>query len=43
MYQGSSYNVTDLERGDQITVAGVNNNQSRFIADTITVTRNVRG
>ena len=42
-YQGNSgYNVTDLERGDQITVSGYNNN-GRFLAETITVTRNVRG
>jgi len=42
-YQGNSgYNVTDLERGDQISVSGYNNN-GRFLAETITVTRNVRG
>ena len=38
-YQGNSgYNVSDLERGDQISVKGYNEN-SRFVADTITVTR----
>jgi len=42
VYQGRDYNVTDLERGDQISVTGYNNN-GRYVADTITVTRNVRG
>ncbi|HYS52687.1 MAG TPA: hypothetical protein VER58_02840 [Thermoanaerobaculia bacterium] len=43
VYQGNSgYNVTDLERGDQINVSG-NSGNGRFLADTITVTRNVRG
>jgi hypothetical protein len=43
VYNGNSgYSVTDLERGDQINVTGYNSN-SRFVADTITVTRNVRG
>jgi hypothetical protein len=42
VYQGRDYNVTDLERGDEISVTGVNNN-GRYVADTITVTRNVRG
>lgn len=42
-YQGNSnYRVTDLERGDQISVQGHNNN-GQYLADTITVTRNVRG
>jgi hypothetical protein len=41
-YQGRTYNVTDLERGDEISVTGANNN-GRYIADVITVTRNVRG
>ena len=44
VYNGNSgFAVTDLERGDQISATGVTDNQSRFIADTITVTRNVRG
>jgi hypothetical protein len=44
VYNGNSgYNVTDLERGDQISVTGRTDNNGRFIADTITVTRNVRG
>lgn len=43
-YQGNSgYNVSDLERGDQISVSGYNDNGGRFLADTITVTRNIRG
>jgi hypothetical protein len=42
VYQGNSYNVTDLERGDEVSVSGVNNN-GRYVAQTITVTRNVRG
>lgn len=41
-YQGQTYNPTDLERGDQISVRGVNEN-GRYVADVITVTRNVRG
>ncbi|HKO58429.1 MAG TPA: hypothetical protein VJ276_21370 [Thermoanaerobaculia bacterium] len=41
VYQGQNYNVTDLERGDQISVRGANNN-GRYVAETITVTRNVR-
>jgi hypothetical protein len=42
VYGNSTYNVTDLERGDQISVQGVNNN-GRYVAQTITVVRNVRG
>jgi hypothetical protein len=43
VYQGSSnYRPEDLERGDQISVRGSNVN-GRYVADTITVTRNVRG
>jgi hypothetical protein len=41
VYQGQNYNVSDLERGDQISVRGANNN-GRYVAETITVTRNVR-
>lgn len=41
VYQGRKYNVTDLERGDQVSVRG-SNNGGRYVADTITVTRNVR-
>lgn len=41
-YQNNTYNVTDLERGDEISVRGANNN-GRYIASVITVTRNVRG
>jgi hypothetical protein len=44
VYNGNNgYNVSDLERGDQISVTGTTDNNGRFIADTITVTRNVRG
>jgi hypothetical protein len=44
VYNGNSgYNVTDLERGDQISVTGSTDNNGRFVADTINVTRNVRG
>jgi len=43
VYNGNSgYSPTDLERGDQISVTGSNDN-GRFLADTITVTRNIRG
>lgn len=41
-YRNQTYNVTDLERGDQISVRGANDN-GRYLAQTITVTRNVRG
>jgi hypothetical protein len=42
VYQGRNYLPTDLERGDQISVTGYND-KGRYLADTITVTRNVRG
>jgi outer membrane murein-binding lipoprotein Lpp len=42
VYGNTTYNVTDLERGDQISVQGVNNG-GRYVAQTITVVRNVRG
>ena len=42
VYRGNNYNVGDLERGDEVSVNGVNNN-GRYVAQTITVTRNVRG
>ena len=41
-YQGQQYRPEDLERGDEISVTGVNDN-GRYIAQVITVTRNVRG
>jgi hypothetical protein len=41
-YQNNTYNVADLERGDEISVRGANNN-GRYVATVITVTRNVRG
>lgn len=41
-YQGNSYRPDSLERGDQITVRGVSNS-GRYVAERITVVRNVRG
>jgi hypothetical protein len=41
-FQGRNYAVTDLERGDQVSVHGYNDG-GRYVADTITVTKNVRG
>jgi hypothetical protein len=41
-YGGRTYSPTDLERGDEITVRGYNDN-GRYVAQTITVTKNVRG
>jgi hypothetical protein len=38
VYQDRQYSVTDLERGDQIEVRGVNDN-GRYVAETITVVR----
>ncbi|HYR28691.1 MAG TPA: hypothetical protein VEU30_09500 [Thermoanaerobaculia bacterium] len=40
VYQNQNYNVTDLERGDEIEVRGVNDN-GRYLAQTITVVRDV--
>ena len=37
-FGGNTYNVTDLERGDEISVRGANNN-GRYVASVITVTR----
>ena len=41
-FQGQTYRPEDLERGDEISVRGVNDN-GRYVAEVITVTRNVRG
>lgn len=41
VYQNKQYNVADLERGDEIEVRGFNDN-GRYVAETITVVRNVR-
>jgi hypothetical protein len=41
-YQGNTYAPADLERGDQISVKGYNNN-GQYYAEVITVTRNARG
>ncbi|HJQ39176.1 MAG TPA: hypothetical protein VKB93_18715 [Thermoanaerobaculia bacterium] len=40
VYQGREYRVTDLERGDQISVKGYNDN-GRYLAETIEVVRSV--
>jgi hypothetical protein len=40
VYGNKDYAVTDLERGDEIEVVGVNNN-GKYLARTITVTRDV--
>jgi hypothetical protein len=37
-FQGRDYTVADLERGDEISVTGVNDN-GRYVAREITVTR----
>jgi Domain of unknown function (DUF5666) len=42
LYQNRAYVPTDLERGDQIDVRVYNNGNGQSLADTITVTRNVR-
>ena len=42
VYNGQTFRVEDLERGDEVSIRGVNNN-GRYVAQTITVTRNVRG
>jgi hypothetical protein len=40
-WQGHTYSPADLERGDEVSVHGYNDN-GRYVADQITVTRNVR-
>ncbi|MEO8380876.1 MAG: hypothetical protein ABI779_14520 [Acidobacteriota bacterium] len=40
VYSNKDYAVTDLERGDEISVVGVNDN-GKYVARTITVTRDV--
>jgi hypothetical protein len=40
LYDNREYNVADLERGDEISVVGVNDN-GRYLAQTIQVTRDV--
>ena len=40
MYQNREYRVEDLERGDQISVRGFNDN-GRYVAETIEVLRDV--
>jgi hypothetical protein len=41
LYQNKNYAPADLERGDQVDVLAYNNN-GRYLADTVTVIRNVR-
>ncbi|HEY0594137.1 MAG TPA: hypothetical protein VGF40_20365 [Thermoanaerobaculia bacterium] len=41
-FQNKQYRPEDLERGDEISVVGVNNN-GRFVAERITVIRDVTG
>ena len=41
LYNNREYNVTDLERGDQISVRGFNDN-GRYVAEQIDVLRDVR-
>jgi|SRR6266849_9975754 len=41
VYQNRDYRPSDLERGDEITVTGHNDN-GRYVADTISVTRSIR-
>ena len=41
-YQGRTYTPADLERGDQVDVRVFDNGGRQYMADTITVTRNVR-
>jgi hypothetical protein len=40
-WQGHTYSPADLERGDEVSVHGFNDN-GKYVADQITVTRNVR-
>lgn len=42
LYQGRTYNPSDLERGDEVDVRLFNNGSGRSLADTITVVRNIR-
>lgn len=41
LYAGGNYMPSQLERGDEISVHGYNDN-GRYVADTINVTKNVR-
>ena len=41
VYNNQNYRPTDLERGDEISVTGANNN-GQYLANTITVTRSIR-
>ncbi len=41
VFNNREYAVKDLERGDEVSIRGANDN-GRYVAETITVTRNVR-
>lgn len=41
LYQGRTYNVEDLERGDQVDVSTYASG-NQYVADTVTVIRNIR-
>lgn len=41
MFNNREYAVGDLERGDEVSIRGANDS-GRYVAETITVTRNVR-
>jgi hypothetical protein len=42
LYQGQTYQPSDLERGDQIDIRAYPASNGQYVADTITVTRNMR-
>lgn len=42
LFQGQTYQPSDLERGDQIDARAYPGSNGQYVADTITVTRNVR-
>jgi hypothetical protein len=42
LFQGQTYQPSDLERGDQIDARAYPGSNAQYVADTITVTRNVR-
>jgi hypothetical protein len=42
LYQGQTYQPSDLKRGDQVDIRAYPASNGQYVADTITVTRNVR-
>lgn len=42
LYQGRTYSPADLERGDQVEIQVYDQGNNQFLANTVTVTRNVR-